>query len=680
MANEFIYSEVEGVGGETLIAELRNSRTNELIQVRFPTMPAGKTTLIESVEIPKDTDELREGDKLYFLVSYNYIPLSSTESKEFYVTYKPEGKLTSIQIYEDRGCTRVANIVYYGKTVYVRVLTRNLWGATIKLNVIKKEPGTNAGMMIWDFVSQWLFKEIQSKSLLPVEKEVDNDGVAVFEVAVNKQWYEADKNTYFFHAAGIGKNANMEIGKTTTAESKEDDKKKYPAASRNFRAMDEPQTNGTTLSITMVKEIGAIGKIKCPRCYHPDPLGISNLQQIFSATDEDLNGNSSKNKSTHRNIIDPARNDPTKQKQDNMRHRLRQLVKELINPYSCKTEDGKTASLPLYEIFKLNTCLRRAHFFAQALQEVGTTLEDALYGENLNYNYDGLLGFSYFKNHTDEAKKYCRIGDYPNIEREANQEMIANLIYGKDSKQGIENGNTQPGDGWRFRGRGLLQTTGREGFEANQNIVNKLLLGKSGVNLLVDGNAAYTMQQAVVMGLAEWYRNRLEYVADGGVDASDVDNITQIINGGTSSYYQRENHFAKTQKIFRVSECINEYGPTMIKEGYIHTYDNAYQAKDASTSYIDVIQPSDRRSEGLLVLFDNTGILFMCYALARGLSRDRLSPEPVCGDTPTGLTSTFWKDEKNHPSYGKYGAIDLMNSGGLTGQFAEAQKIDVIIF
>ena len=44
------------------------------------------------------------------------------------------------------------------------------------------------------------------------------------------------------------------------------------------------------------------------------------------------------------------------------------------------------------------------------------------------------------------------------------------------------------------------------------------------------------------------------------------------------------------------------------------------------------------------------------------------------GDTPTGLTSTFWKYKDEYASYGKYGSIDLTGLGGLTGEFEEAQK------
>lgn len=80
--------------------------------------------------------------------------------------------------------------------------------------------------------------------------------------------------------------------------------------------------------------------------------------------------------------------------------------------------------------------------------------------ENLNYSVDGLLKtFGRHRISEADAKRYGRATG-----RAANQEAIANIIYG--GEWGRKNlGNTQPGDGWRFRGSGVKQITGRYNTE-----------------------------------------------------------------------------------------------------------------------------------------------------------------------------------------------------------------------
>lgn len=104
--------------------------------------------------------------------------------------------------------------------------------------------------------------------------------------------------------------------------------------------------------------------------------------------------------------------------------------------------------------------------------------------ENLNYSVDGLLKtFGRHRISEADARRYGRAGGRP-----ANQEAIANIIYG--GEWGRENlGNTQPGDGWRFRGGGLAQITGRAnygkfGIESDPSLSGQLI---PSVRMMFDG-------------------------------------------------------------------------------------------------------------------------------------------------------------------------------------------------
>lgn len=104
--------------------------------------------------------------------------------------------------------------------------------------------------------------------------------------------------------------------------------------------------------------------------------------------------------------------------------------------------------------------------------------------ENLNYSVDGLLKtFGRHRISEADARRYGRAGGRP-----ANQEAIANIIYGGEWGR-VNLGNTQPGDGWRFRGGGLAQITGRAnygkfGIESDPSLSGQLI---PSVRMMFDG-------------------------------------------------------------------------------------------------------------------------------------------------------------------------------------------------
>ena len=112
-----------------------------------------------------------------------------------------------------------------------------------------------------------------------------------------------------------------------------------------------------------------------------------------------------------------------------------------------------------YTLFHLDTPLRLTHFFAQSLQEVGVKCRIL---ESLDYPPANLIAlFPYFKKHPDEAELYGRVKKNEANPHEADQVAIANRAYANN----IGNGDVSSGDGWKFRGRGLFQLTGRGNYQ-----------------------------------------------------------------------------------------------------------------------------------------------------------------------------------------------------------------------
>jgi len=158
-------------------------------------------------------------------------------------------------------------------------------------------------------------------------------------------------------------------------------------------------------------------------------------------------------------------------------------------------------------VFYKLTPLRAAHFFAQTGHETG---EFKLFSENLNYSADGLKKIfpKYFPGTLAEG--YAR-----------NPEKIANLVYGNRMGNGAES----TGEGFKFRGRGALQLTGKDNYTAFSKYLNKpeVLANPD----LVAGEFAF--ESAMFF----FDKNKLWDICDKGVDDATITALTKRINGGT---------------------------------------------------------------------------------------------------------------------------------------------------
>ena len=182
--------------------------------------------------------------------------------------------------------------------------------------------------------------------------------------------------------------------------------------------------------------------------------------------------------------------------------------------------------------FGLNTNIRLAHFLAQVREEVGS--EFKVLRENLNYKEEVLPKL--FKNFTVElAEKYGRDEDTP----VANQVAIANIAYANKLGNGKadSNGNgslDKDDDGWKYRGAGCLQITGKSNFEE----VQKRCVKYAGKEFDPD-----TLEGFIVFGMAFWIWKDIYRISDKGTSDDVVNSITAVINKYTDSYSNRVKHF-----------------------------------------------------------------------------------------------------------------------------------------
>jgi len=160
------------------------------------------------------------------------------------------------------------------------------------------------------------------------------------------------------------------------------------------------------------------------------------------------------------------------------------------------------------------TPVRAAHFFAQTSHETGGF---KAFSENLNYSAQGLQGIfgKYFPGNLEES--YAR-----------QPEKIANRVYA--SRMG--NGDEASGDGWKYRGRGALQLTGKSNYEAFSKYLNKPEIMTT-PDLVA---TTYAFESAMFF----FDRNKLWDICDKGVDKNAILALTKRINGGTHGLADRE--------------------------------------------------------------------------------------------------------------------------------------------
>jgi len=165
-------------------------------------------------------------------------------------------------------------------------------------------------------------------------------------------------------------------------------------------------------------------------------------------------------------------------------------------------------TLPRYGIAESR--LRLAHFFSQVLHESGQMRYDT---ENLNYSAKALRAvFGKYFDTDQQAEAYAR-----------QPERIANRVYANR----MGNGGESSGDGWRYRGRGLLQLTGKNNYKAFA-----AWLGDERVLSEPDRVATdYAVHSAVYY----WDKNKLNTIAD----RDDVVTLTKRINGGLNGLSHR---------------------------------------------------------------------------------------------------------------------------------------------
>lgn len=200
-----------------------------------------------------------------------------------------------------------------------------------------------------------------------------------------------------------------------------------------------------------------------------------------------------------------------------------QVTKEQLDKITTRNKNNAALAEALNKYldkYEINTKNRLAGFLAQCGHE---SADFTVLKENLNYGAKGLLT-TFKKYFPDEATA---------LKYERKPEAIANRVYA----QRMGNGNEASGDGWKHRGRGAIQLTGKDNYTRFAASVNKT----------IDETIAHleTLDGAIESACWFWKTNGLNAIAD----KDDVVAMTKRINGGTIGLADRKAHYEKAKQV-----------------------------------------------------------------------------------------------------------------------------------
>ena len=201
------------------------------------------------------------------------------------------------------------------------------------------------------------------------------------------------------------------------------------------------------------------------------------------------------------------------------------LAPNLHSSYREAFQNGQNI-LDQYKISE--TALRVAHFMAQILHESGAL---TVRFENLNYSAERLPEVW--------PSRFKPLGPLDPADYARNPQKLANEVYGGRM------GNTGPNDGFTYRGRGLLQLTGKESYRNATKTVRKT--DPTAPDFVISPDEVVNPKWCLAIAAAEWAEKGCNALAD----RDDIAKITRAINGGLIGLSERRQWAKRTKTVWK---------------------------------------------------------------------------------------------------------------------------------
>ena len=459
----------------------------------------------DTLVISLTTKGLEEGEKLYFKI-YGKIG-----GKLVLLRHQDKTSKEYPIVYTKK--EKITSLKFYGDKACKEAISNATYGSTIYARALSRNlSGESLELKIIRKVPEWYKFD---KTLHTIESKVDDKGTAIFEIKISNDWQDSGNNIY---AAVV-----TEKGKSAKADNNQSEQQYSIGKDLQFMMfVSETPSMGDGKSPSVVGQTGlTLDKYKkCTKC--KEALTLDMLKSITGGI--------------------PA----------NFEIRTKDMLPHL-NKYM--------------EAFDINkTCWRRAHFLGQMAKECGFW---SLF-EDLDHTEASLNRIGFPNRKIIIEKGYHKTGSSLSLE---NQIRIANIGYGTGAKA-KSLGNTpveekdwaDPAkDGYKYRGRGLVQLTGKYNYESFQKWYDrhKAIYNWSNLNFVDDpdllstklaGNKISNPEMMVLSAIYFWDIKGLNALADAGYKGGDVDEISKKVNPG-----EPEEDRSKRRILFRKAlNCIRD--------------------------------------------------------------------------------------------------------------------------
>ena len=465
-------------------------------------------------KIKEDRKRFSNGQKIriYLELSSRHWIENLTKVSQHPILFNDTIEFRSLIIYKDSDCKEKlqGGIADSGSTVYVRVSTVNMETGKIRLDVYKHETGK---------------QEEKSPKPSPVYSTscpVNSTGVYKFSLTLATPPYKEGTaykvvvSWLFSSNQSSNGNVNNNTGRQTSKETKQYILKGKEVLFSVKRHISTPKAEPSKANVNRTEP----EKGGCPRCREEWTDMLPRLQKIFKG-------------------VSP-------EKLSTVARVYTQYMKEL----------------------RMDTCWIKAHFFAQAYKETGGRL-DVKEGESFNYYWEVIpTKLSAFR--TDKGRIYARKwgraekkSTKANAVSKENQIKIANYAYSYEFSKGKELGNKYPNDGWHFRGRGLIQLTGRGCYTAIEKILHDIGYSCDITSSIEKSDqVGKNFELAVVASMAffKWKNLDMYKLCNGNKSTEGISKKVGMreINKdtGKSNYEEKQEAFTnRTSVAFMVDNC-----------------------------------------------------------------------------------------------------------------------------
>lgn len=446
-----------------------------------------------------------------------------TSKKVDYLYVNDKKKITSLKIYET-GNKLHTGIVKYGDTLTIKLTSRNHVDEELEFELWKDPKFDN--FKGDGYSAENTDDDIKFSETIKIKVDSEGNGTTDFKIPSSWKDYQGKAKAQFFYL----KNGDEEFPRANyTKVLNVKDESSIKNTSRiialmikvsNTLELDSLVENASAVILGSELTTEGNDDEKCPNC--ENDITLKNIEDIFGVL------------STHK--------------------AFRQKIVDNLNKYiKQKKDEGK----PLH----LDTCLRKAHFFAQVGAETLGIHPDWMVETDVIKYREGNIVPALFG---ARATKLIASGNLATYCSERPQKKLLSYLYAKENGFGNGNGNEASEDGYTFRGRGLKQLTGRGNYKTAATYLKDTFPNEY-IDVEADPDKVKEAKYAVLTAIAYWESKSVWQTADviKVVTDSDVKKIRRKVNGATAGWKDVKKFLIKGLKVFKQAECT--YGATKVE-------------------------------------------------------------------------------------------------------------------